>query len=185
MPKLESHEWEQEEFAIRTKALTAAMRLCIPRQRDAGGMRHMKVCHERTEIRYWLENPIGRKWAGPLLGPLDRLEQLLMNFGRPSDVERWNREAPSIANELERLIPAPPPASPKEPPPDGTVILTVTEAADYLGYSDKQVREWIKDSLIAADNIVGTTRYRFMLHELNVKKEAKARAEARKKANKD
>ena len=68
----------------------------------------------------------------------------------------------------------------KEPPLDGTVIFSATEAARYVGATPKTMRSWIKDCLISAED-VGNKRYRFTLRELNAKKQAKADRKAEKR----
>ena len=62
-----------------------------------------------------------------------------------------------------------------------TAGLNVTEAATYVGVSDKTMRDWIAGGTIDADSIEGTTRYRFPQHQLDTKKEIIEKTAARKK----
>ena len=67
-----------------------------------------------------------------------------------------------------------------KPPDVRTVALNATEAATYVGVSDKTMRGWIKGNTIDADVIEGTTSYTFLQHQLDTKKEIREKTAAQK-----
>jgi len=60
------------------------------------------------------------------------------------------------------------------------VTLTATEAADYVGVSDRTMRTWITGVKVTAESI-GGTNYEFLQHELDTLRESQKHKKSRKK----